>query len=179
MEDTQNPEQNPAPSEKMFTQAEVDEIVEKRLVRERKSQANAIESAVNAALEKKEEETRIANLQGEEKLKAEYEAKIAKSDKARTELEAQLAESRRAVAVLHARADLAAQGLPESFAESVIGASDEETAVKIADLARAFNSAVDAKVTENLHRGAPPTGGQQANKDDDAGAELDRLMGIR
>nr|DAJ90286.1 MAG TPA: capsid scaffolding protein [Caudoviricetes sp.] len=165
--------------ERKFTQAELNAEISKRLARAKASQDKAIEEAVKQAVEDEREKQRIAGLDGLEKTKAEYDAKISKIEEANAKLQSQLAESNRNNAILRAQTALASQNLPVSFADKVIGANDEETAANIAELSKAFTAAVEAEVGKSLHRGTPPTGGQQASKSDAEGAELDRIMGIK
>lgn len=164
--------------EKRFTQAELDAKISERLARAKATQDKAIEEAVKKAVEDEREKQRIAGLDGIEKAKAEYDAKVSKIEEANAKLQSQLAESNRNNAILRAQTALASQNLPVSFADKVIGSNDEETAANIAELSKAFTAAVEAEVGKSLHRGTPPTGGQQASKTDVEGAELDRIMGI-
>lgn len=70
----EEPENKPKESEKLFTQAELDEIIAKRLERERKKQADLAEKLKRLEeLEKAEEERRKAEMSEAERLKVEKE----------------------------------------------------------------------------------------------------------
>lgn len=164
--------------ERKFTQAELDQKISERLARAEKARDKAIQEAVDKAVADEREKQRVAGLDGLEKVKAEYDMKLSKIEDSNAKLQSRLAESERANAILKAQSALASQNLPPAFADKVIGKDDEETARNIAELSATFKAAVEAEVGKSLHRGTPPTGGQQASKDDAIGAELDRIMGI-
>lgn len=153
---------------KTFTQAEVDEIVQKRL----KSEKDRREREDRERAEKAEKEKQIAALEGEERVKAEYEAKMQERDK-------ELARMRRDLAVSRAEAKLSAQGLPVELAGNLIGEDDEKTDANIHALVKSVNDLVAEKVKGSLNRGTPPVGGQAPSKDEEMSARLDSLMGIK
>lgn len=154
-----------------FTQAELDEIIRDRLAKAEKSKARAIQDA----LREQEEAQRIASLEGEEKLKAQHAAQLAKIQKEREEESNALAAIRRELAMSRAEARLAGLNLPTGFAANMLGEDDEATNANIDVFHKAVNDLVAAKVAEGLHRGAPPAGGTDRSVID---AELDKAMGI-
>lgn len=157
---------------KQFTQTEVNEIMQKRLEREAKARQKAIEEAIAEDRKKREMES----LQGEERVKAEYEAKLAESKRNQDEREKKYAELERELAITKAQAKLSGLGLPAELAPNVIGADDKETEKNIAALNKAVNDLVTKKVNEGLNHGAPKAG--VASEVNVGQAEINRLMGI-
>lgn len=153
---------------KTFTQAEVDEIVSKRL----KSEKDRREREDKERAEKEEKARKIAALEGEERIKAEYEVKMQERD-------AELARMKRDLAVSRTEAKLSAQGLPIELAGNLIGEDDERTDANIHALVKAVNNLVAEKVKGNLNHGTPPAGGQAPTKDEELSNKLDRLMGLK
>lgn len=152
---------------KTFTQAEVDEIVSKRL----RSEKDRREREDRERAEKEEKARKIAALEGEERIKAEYEVKMQERD-------AELARMKRDLAISRTEAKLSAQGLPIELAGNLIGEDDEKTDANIHALVKAVNNLVTAKVQGNLNHGTPPTGGQAPTKDEELSHRLDGFMGL-
>lgn len=169
--------------QKQFTQADLDRIIKERMEKADRQRAKAVEEAVEAYKRQAQAEAkakadaeRIKNLEGEERLKAEYEVK---QKALQDQLDAQRAEAeqvKRDLSLTRAQARLAELNLPASLAENVLGADDEQTSAKIDALSKAFNDAVNVRVAEGLHKGTPPAGGLSVRQAADS--ELDRLMGI-
>ncbi len=153
---------------KTFTQAEVDEIVSKRL----KSEKDRREREDRERADKEEKARKIAALEGEERVKAEYEAKMQERD-------AELARMKRDLAISRAESKLTAQGLPAELAGNLIGEDDEKTDANIHALVKAVNNLVTERVKGNLNHGTPPTGGQAPTKDEELSNRLDKLMGLK
>lgn len=157
---------------KEFTQSQVNEIIQKRLDRETAARQKAINEAIAEDRKKRE----IESLQGEEKLRAEYESKLAEASKAQQERDEALAEVKRELSITKAQAKLSGLGLPPELAPNVIGADDKETDKNIAVLNKAVNDIVTKRVNEGLNHGAPKAGGVS---DTVAGqAEVNRWMGL-
>lgn len=154
---------------KTFTQDEVDKIVSARLKaererREREDKARADEAA---------EQARIAKLEGEERVKAEYEKQVKARD-------SELAELKRTLAVTRAQGELAKRGLPADFASNLIGEDDEHTDANIAAFSKSVSDLVARQVSESLNRGTPPAGqGAGPTREEELSARLDRLMAIK
>lgn len=161
-----------AEPEKQFSQADVDAIVQKRLEREQSQRQKAIEDALAQDREKR----RIAALEGEEKVKAEYEAKLAEVRKAQDERDEAYRQVAHELAVTKAQAKLATLGLPPELANNVIGEDDKATDRNISALNKAVNDLVAKRVNEGLNHGTPRAGGSKPT--DDEAALLDRVMGI-
>lgn len=151
-----------------FTQAEVDEIVSKRL----KSEKDRREREDKERADKEEKARKIAALEGEERVKAEYEAKMQERD-------AELAKMKRDLAISRTEAKLSAQGLPIELAGNLIGDDDEKTDANIHALVKSVNDLVAEKVKGNLNHGTPPAGGQAPTKDKELSDKLDKLMKVR
>lgn len=147
-----------AESEKKFSQKDVDEIVQKRLAEEKARRDRDAEKSAKAA----EEAKRIAALEGEERVKAEWSAKLKAKDE-------ELNEARRSLAQSRTEAKLSAAGLPSELAPSVVGSTDEETDANIARLSKLINDHIAAKVSDGLNHGTPPAqagvNAEQAQKD--------------
>lgn len=163
----------PESGEAKFTQDDLNRIIDERLKRAEASKAKAVEDA----LKEERERQRIAGLEGEEKLKAQYEAKLAEIAKAQETRDAELAQARRDLAVTKAEAKLASLGLPVELASNLIGEDDKATERNIAALQKSVNDLVTKKVSEGLNHGAPRAGGIADSKSD-MEAEFRRLMGI-
>lgn len=131
--------------EKKFSQRDLDELISKRL---KEQEARHARDADKKA-KQDEEAKRIAALEGEERLKAEWSAKL----KAKEE---ELNEANRNLALSRTEAKLSSAGLPSELASSVIGKDDDETDANIARLSKLINDQVAAKVSEGLNHGTPP-----------------------
>lgn len=154
--------------EKKFSQKELDAMISKRLSeerarREREDQAKADEAA---------EKARIAAMEGEDKVRAEWAQE-------RKQRDAELAELKHRLAVSRAEGKLAEASLPKEFASNLIGEDDDATDANIARFSEAVSKLVATKVSENLNRGTPPAGqGAGPTKADDMDAMLNRMMGL-
>lgn len=143
---------------KTFTQDELNETIAKRLGEEKERNQKRIDEAVAAALAEEREKQRLEALQGEEKAKALYEAQINKQNKEMERQAKALEQVSHELAKSKAEAQLAALGLPTSFAVNLIGEDDGATTRNITDFSTAFNEAVAKAVNENIARGAPSIG---------------------
>lgn len=154
---------------KTFTQDEVDKIVSARLKAERERREREDRTRADEAAE----QARIAQLEGEERVKAEYEQKVKARD-------TELAELKRTLAITRAQGELAKQGLPAEFACNLIGEDDDHTDANIAAFSKSVSDLVARQVSESLNRGAPPAGqGAGPTKEDELSRRLDGLMGIK
>lgn len=134
------------PKEKTFTQAEVDEIVNKRLDRERKKQEKAASEA-----------EKLAKMSAQEQ--AEYQR-----DKYQKELEELKAKLARADIKETARAMLAADNIsiPDELVSAIITDDAETTQQAIKGFAAAFKEAVKNEVANRL-KGNEPKASTQSN----------------
>lgn len=138
--------ENPAETEtkKQFTQEDLDAIVKERLAREQKKYAELLKAQEAERTQKAE----LEKLEGIERVKKESELSL---KKVAEERDGYLKELRLA----NARVQLSEHDLPASFAETVLGADDEDTTKKILELSKLVESQVAVKVTGALHKGAP------------------------
>jgi hypothetical protein len=145
LETTETTQATPAPTEgateKTFTQADIDAIIEKRLLRERKEAEKRIADAVTEAqkLAKMSADERLEH----ERVEREKQLKDRESEITRRELKAE------------AKAQLADKGLPVEFADALplTDAESVQTAIEVFD--KAFRIAVEKGVNERL-KGNPP-----------------------
>lgn len=145
-QDSGQDEQTPKEDEKKYTDKEVDEIVKKRLARERKKQEDEIAEALKEA----DEARKLAEM--DEDKKREYEHKkmaeelaALKADKVRSEMSAT------------ARKMLSEQNITVSdgIVHSLITEDAESTKANIDAFAAAFNDAVNREVEARLKGQTP------------------------
>lgn len=157
-EDTHDDSGTPTQEAKVFTQAELDEKIQARVEREKAGRQKAIDDAVAKALKEQAEKSRIESLQGEERIKAEYQAELARIDAERKASAEQLASAQRELAVSKAQGQLAGMGYPTDFAENLLGKDDAETSRNIQAFDKAVKALVTEKVNEAVARGTPAIG---------------------
>lgn len=145
---------------KTFTQEELDDIVKERVRQEKERSNKAVDEAVAKALAKDKEKQRIEALQGEERLRAEFEAKIQASESDAKDKSDRLASALRDLAVYKATTELAKLDLPTEVAPQMIGEDEAATKRNIEAFSKAFNEAVNKRVAESIAKGAPNVGGQ-------------------
>lgn len=164
----ETPEVDPPEDERKFTQTELDAIVQKRLNEEKSRREREDKERVK----KQAEAERIAALQGEERVKAEYESKLRDSND-------QLAAIKRELAISKAETLLSAQGLPKELAANLIGETDEVTKSNIDLFTKSVESIVAQRVNDGLSHGTPPASGGSPSVKDAMAERLDRVMGIK
>ena len=138
-------------------QEKVNSIIQQRVNEINAGKQKAIDDAVAKALKDQANRQRIASLEGEEKLKAEYQAKLEEVENERKAQAEELATAQRALAISKAEAQLASHNLPTEFAINLLGEDDKATAKNIETFNTKINALVTAKVNESLARGAPKT----------------------
>ena len=131
-------------TEKTFTQAELEQILSKRLARERKD----IEAKIEA--ERKEAEE-LAKLSEAEKQKALFDKQVREFEETKKAFEQErlLNETSK---------QLASKNLPIEFAEMLKGSNAEDTFENIKIFEEKFNTALEVKVNERLRGNVPKTG---------------------
>lgn len=127
-------EPKPESKEKTFTQAEVEKMIQARLNREKR------------AAEKQKE---IDSLEGEEKLKAQFDSQM---EQMRSERD----EAQKALRIAKAGVELSKLGFSPDFAPMMIGEDDEATKKNIDNLAEMVNKQVQEIVASKMKKGAPP-----------------------
>ncbi len=153
-DDTKGQETTPQnaaqPSEKTFTQDELNKILADRLKSEQKRWEKK-------AADEKAEAERVAKMSAEEKAKHEQE----KREREFAEREAELSRKERTAT---ARDLLAEKGAPAALIGAVDVSSDEAVTNSVEAVVKAFNEAVSAEVAKKL-AGAPPKSGNSAKAD--------------
>lgn len=162
--------ENPAETEtkKQFTQEELDAVLKDRLAREQKKYAELLKAQEAERTQKAE----LEKLEGIERVKKESELSLKKVAEERDNY---LKELRLA----NARVQLSEHDLPASFAETVLGADDEDTTKKILELSKLVESQVAVKVTGALHKGAPKQPDPPKGEDDPIRGAIRRSMGLK
>lgn len=127
-------ETKPESKERTFTQAEVEKMIQERLNREKR------------AAEKQKE---IDNLEGEAKLKAQFDSQM---EQMRSERD----EAQKALRIAKAGVELSKLGFSPDFAPMMIGEDDEATKKNIDNLAEMVNKQVQEIVASKMKKGAPP-----------------------
>lgn len=131
-------------SEKTFTQAELEQILSKRLARERKD----IEAKIEAERKEAEELAKLSEQEKASKLLEIKEKELEEKIKA-FESEKLLNETSK---------QLASKNLPIEFAEMLKGTDAEKTFENIKVFEEKFNAALEVKVNERLKGNVPKTG---------------------
>lgn len=155
---------------KMLSQDEVDKIVAKEKAKARAS----VEREFQEQAKKEAEQRELERLQGEERVKREWEIK-------ERELTERAKKAEQELAISRAQAMLASKGYGEltEFAANFVGADEKATEDNVAKFDQAVQKLVSAKVSQNLNHGAPPdpnAGGQ--SKKDDLEAIISKAMGL-
>ena len=148
-------EDQPEEEPKTFTEAELNEKIEKRLARERSSFKKAQEEAIANAIS---EGKRLAQLSAEERAKE--EAEKAKADLTARE-KALLAKELK----LDTQTRLTDENIPLEFADFLIGTDGESTNENIKTFKAAFDQAVSNAVEQRLKGSVvvPKSGGAMRN----------------
>ena len=144
------PQSAAQPSEKTFTQDELNKILADRL-------NSAQKRWEKKAADEKAEAERVAKMSAEEKAKHEQE----KREREFAEREAELSRKERTAT---ARDLLAEKGAPAALIGAVDVSSDEAITNSVEAVVKAFNEAVSAEVAKKL-AGAPPKSGNSAKAD--------------
>ena len=165
---------------KQFNQKEVDKILAERLAIEKERNDKRTSEALAKAKAEWEEEQRIAQLKGTEKLEAEYNAQLKKLQEDNSSTSSELQKVRMELAISKAEAQLASLDLPIELAPNFIGADDAETSKKIQSFNQKVNELVAKKVNESVSRGAPKIGGAPTGTQIDAAqARINAAMGVK
>lgn len=155
--------------EKRFTQADLDALITKRLAEERSRR----DREEKEKAKKVEEQAKLAKLEGEERIRAEYEAKL-------KEIQESEAQAKRSLAISKVETMLSAQRLPPELAPNLLGEDDEATKSNVDAFVKAVSAEVAKQVAEGLSHGTPPSsGGNSPSADDVLKAKLDRLMNMK
>lgn len=161
-------EPTPTPEPKTFTQDDLNRIVSK----EKESLKSRYEAEIAEMKRKDAESKEIERLQGEERLKKEFEIKERELTEAKTKAE-------RALAIANVRSSLASKGYGDlgDMASNFIGQDADATEKNIVAFDQMVQRLVSEKVAGNLAKGAPPE--SKGASDDSEVANLRKAMGLK
>ena len=125
------------PQEKLFTQEEVNNIVEKRLNKEKNKWKNEVDQA-----------KRLAEMSAEDRAREQF-----KMEKA--EFERQRAEFERERLLVQTQRELSTKNIPVEFADMLVKDDAESTKAAIDNFAALYNQSVEKGVSNKM-KGRPP-----------------------
>ena len=125
------------PQEKLFTQEEVNNIVEKRLNKEKNKWKNEVDQA-----------KRLAEMSAEERAREEFKMQKA-------EFERQKAEFERERLLVQTQRELSTKNIPVEFADMLVKDDAEATKAAIDSFASLYNQSVEKGVSNKM-KGRPP-----------------------
>jgi hypothetical protein len=132
--------------EKLFTQEEVNNIIEKRLSKEKNKWKNEVDQA-----------KRLAEMSAEERAKEEFRLQKAEFERERAEFE-------RERLLIQTQKELSAKNVPIEFAEMLVKGDAESTKEAIDNFANLYAQSVEKGVSNKL-KGRPPKTKQTPNND--------------
>ena len=136
----------PQKQEKLFTQEEVNNIIEKRLNKEKSKWKNEVDQA-----------KRLAEMSAEERAKEEFRMQKAEFEKERAEFE-------RERLLIQTQKELNAKNVPVEFAEMLVRDDAESTKEAIDNFANLYVQSVEKGVSYKL-KGRPPKTKSTPNTD--------------
>lgn len=132
--------------EKLFTQEEVNNIIEKRLSKEKNKWKNEVDQA-----------KRLAEMSAEERAREEFKMQKAEFERERAEFE-------RERLLIQTQKELSAKNVPIEFAEMLVKGDAESTKEAIDNFANLYAQSVEKGVSNKL-KGRPPKTKQTPNND--------------
>ena len=132
--------------EKLFTQEEVNNIIEKRLSKEKNKWKNEVDQA-----------KRLAEMSAEERAKEEFKMQKAEFERQRAEFEKERL-------LIQTQKELNAKNVPIEFAEMLVRDDAESTKEAIDNFANLYAQSVEKGVSNKL-KGKPPKTKQTPNND--------------
>ena len=132
--------------EKLFTQEEVNNIIEKRLSKEKNKWKNEVDQA-----------KRLAEMSAEERAKEEFKMQKAEFERQRAEFEKERL-------LIQTQKELSAKNVPIEFAEMLVRDDAESTKEAIDNFANLYAQSVEKGVSNKL-KGRPPKTKQTPNND--------------
>ncbi len=132
--------------EKLFTQEEVNNIIEKRLSKEKNKWRNEVDQA-----------KRLAEMSAEERAKEEFKMQKAEFERQRAEFEKERL-------LIQTQKELNAKNVPIEFAEMLVRDDAESTKEAIDSFANLYAQSVERGVSNKL-KGRPPKTKQTPNND--------------
>ena len=162
------PTPTPTPEPKTFTQDDLNRIVSK----EKESLKSRYEAEIAEMKRKDAESKEIERLQGEERLKKEFEIKERELTEAKVKAE-------RALAMANVRASLASKGYGDlgDMASNFIGTDADATEKNVVAFDQMVQRLVSERVAGNLAKGAPPES-KDTSRDADV-AMLRKAVGLK
>lgn len=145
---TPTPEPTPdKPEGKVFTQDELNEIISKEKAKVKASYERELKEQAKKDAEAKE----LERLEGEAKLKKQFEIRERELTEAKEKAE-------RDLAVSNVKAELSRLGYStvSDIAPSLIGKDEDETKGNVAKFDQMVQALVSEQVSKNMNRGAPP-----------------------
>ena len=136
----QEPQQT---GERMFTQAEVDEIIGKRLAKERAKHEQEVATKVSEA-------ERLAKLTGDEKVKEEIKIAQEELDRTKKEFAAMKAEFDQQQMLAQITKELNARNLPIGMADKMIGKDAETTKANIDAFETTWKQSLEAAIKNEI-----------------------------
>ena len=136
----QEPQQT---GERMFTQAEVDEIIGKRLAKERAKHEQEVATKVSEA-------ERLAKLTGDEKIKEEIKIAQEELDRTKKEFAAMKAEFDQQQMLAQVTKELNARNLPIGMADKMIGKDAETTKANIDAFETTWKESLEAAIKNEI-----------------------------
>ena len=136
----QEPQQT---GERMFTQAEVDEIIGKRLAKERAKHEQEVATKVSEA-------ERLAKLTGDEKVKEEIKIAQEELDRTKKEFAAMKAEFDQQQMLAQVTKELNARNLPIGMADKMIGKDAETTKANIDAFETTWKQSLEAAIKNEI-----------------------------
>ena len=140
----QEPQQT---GERMFTQAEVDEIIGKRLAKERAKHEQEVATKVSEA-------ERLAKLTGDEKIKEEIKIAQEELDRTKKEFAAMKAEFDQQQMLAQVTKELNARNLPIGMADKMIGKDAETTKANIDAFETTWKQSLEAAIKNEIKNNA-------------------------
>lgn len=146
-------EHNP---EKTFTQSELDNIIEKRLAKERVKWEKKVK-------EEADEAARLATMSEQEKQQALFEKRVKDFEEKEAAFNAAQESLRREKMLNETSKQLAERGLPLDFADKLMAATAEDTLANIDAFEKSWQIAIDKAIDSKL-KGSTPTSPLNAKK---------------
>lgn len=129
--------------ERMFTQAEVDEIIGKRLAKERAKHEQEVATKVSEA-------ERLAKLTGDEKIKEEIKIAQEELDRTKKDFAAMKAEFDQQQMLAQVTKELNARNLPIGMADKMIGKDAETTKANIDAFETTWKESLEAAIKNEI-----------------------------
>ena len=147
MDNSQEPQVQDTASEKMFTQAELDEIIGKRLAKERAKFEEQLKSKVGEA-------ERLAKLNEEERAKEEIKIAQDNLDKMTAEFNKMKADFEQQQMLAQVTKELNDRNLPIEMAKNLIGKDAEVTKANIDAFENTWKTSLEAAIKNEIKNNA-------------------------